>query len=168
MSAPRIVIADRVIGPDRPPYIVAEMSGNHDHGIRRALKIIECAKAAGANAIKLQTYTADTMTIDHDGPDFTVKGGPWSGWKLYDLYNDAHTPWQWHAELFARARELGLAIFSTPFDATAVDFLETLGAPAYKIASFEVTDLALIRKAASTGKPLIISTGMASLGEISD
>jgi N-acetylneuraminate synthase len=144
------------------------MSGNHNGDIKRAFALLEAAKKAGADAVKLQTYTADTITIDHDGPGFRIEGGLWNGRTLYELYQEAHTPWEWHPQLFARARELGIAIFSSPFDATAIEFLETLGAPAFKIASFEAIDLPLIQRAAKTGKPLIISTGIASLGEIAE
>ena len=158
----------RMIGPNHPPYIVAEMSGNHNGDISRAFAILEAAKEAGADAVKIQTYTADTITIDHDGPGFTIEGGIWNGRTLYDLYKEAHTPWEWHEPLFEKAHELGITLFSAPFDSTAVDFLESLHTPAYKIASFEAIDLPLITKTASTGKPLIISTGMADLGEIKD
>jgi len=161
-------IAGRRIGPDEPPYVIAEMSGNHNGDIKRALRLLEAAKEAGADAVKLQTYRADTITIDAYGPDFMVEGGLWDGRRLYELYQEAHTPWEWHAELFRRAREIGLTIFSTPFDPTAIALLESLDAPAYKIASSEIVDLPLIRRAAATGKPLILSTGMAVWPEIAE
>jgi len=167
-EAPSIIIAGRKIGPAERPYVIAEMSGNHNGDINRAFLILEKAKAAGADAVKLQTYRADTITIDHDGPGFTVHGGLWDGRKLYELYEEAHTPWEWHEPIFKKAAELGISLFSSPFDRTAVDFLETLSVPAYKIASPEIVDLPLIRYVASTRKPIIISTGAADLNEISE
>lgn len=161
-------IHNREIGRHVSPFIIAEMSGNHNQSLERAMEIVEAAANAGAHAIKLQTYTADTMTIDVDAPGFRIDdpNSLWYGRTLYDLYEEAHTPWEWHAPIFERTRNLGMIPFSSPFDETAVDFLETLGAACYKIASFENTDIALIRKAASTGKPLIISSGMASVAEL--
>lgn len=161
-----ISIAGRRIGPGEAPYVIAEMSGNHNGEIGRALHLLEAAKDAGADAVKLQTYRADTITIDAYGPDFMVEGGLWDGRRLYELYEEAHTPWEWHDELFAHARKIGLTIFSTPFDPTAIALLERLGAPAYKIASSELIDLPLIRQTAATGKPIILSTGMAVWSEI--
>lgn len=168
MSArPAVLIGDRVLGPGHSAYIVAELSGNHNGDLDRAIRTIQAAAEAGADAVKLQTYTADTLTIDAEGPDFRVSGaGPWSGRTLYDLYQEAHTPWEWHAALFEAGRSAGVEVFSTPFDDTAVELLEGLGAPAYKIASFELPDDALLRRVAATGKPVILSTGMAGLEEI--
>lgn len=162
-------IAGRKISVDHPPYIIAEMSANHNGSLDRALKIIEAAKSAGADAVKLQTYRAETMTLDVDHPRFRVQGdNPWDGAHLFELYEQASTPWEWHEELFDRAREVGITIFSSPFDASAIELLESLNAPAYKIASFELVDHELIRRCAKTGKPLIMSTGMATVTEIAE
>jgi N-acetylneuraminate synthase len=161
-------IQDREIGSEYPPYVIAEMSANHNGRIETAFRIIEEAAGAGADAIKLQTYRPDTITLDCDSEDFRIRGGLWDGRTLYDLYREAHMPWEWHAALFEHARRVGIAIFSSPFDATAVDLLEGLNAPAYKIASFEAVDLPLIKYVASTGKPMIISTGMADAKEIQE
>jgi pseudaminic acid synthase len=161
-------IDGRLIGPDHPPYIIAELSANHGGSLQRAFETIDAAQDAGADAIKIQTYTPDTMTLDCDLPDFRIDSGPWAGYRLYDLYREAHTPYEWHADLFAHARKRGITIFSTPFDDTAIDLLQSLDAPAYKIASFELTDLPLIERAARAGRPMIISTGMATEEEIAD
>ena len=163
-------IANRSIGQAAPPFVIAEMSGNHNQSLERALAIVDAAAGAGAHALKLQTYTADTITIDAHQGEFTIgdKASLWAGQNLYKLYQAAHTPWEWHKPIFERAARHGVIAFSTPFDETAVEFLETLGAPAYKIASFENVHIQLIRKAAATGKPLIISTGMASIAELDE
>jgi N-acetylneuraminate synthase len=163
-------IANIEIGRHAPPFVIAEMSGNHNQSLDRAMALVEAAAKTGAHALKLQTYTADTMTLDLAAGDFRIEdpNSLWSGSSLYDLYKKAHTPWDWHAPIMKRADELGMLCFSTPFDASAVDFLETLGVPCYKIASFENTDLPLIKKTAATGKPLIVSTGMASEAELAE
>ena len=165
-----IQIAGRDIGPNHPPFIIAEMSGNHNQSLGRALEIVEAAAKAGAHALKIQTYTPDTMTLDLDEREFHIGDSKslWAGNSLYKLYGEAYTPWEWHKPIFDRARELGIIAFSTPFNDTAVDFLESLDVPCYKIASFENTDIPLIRRVAATGKPLIISTGMASIAELDD
>ena len=163
---PSFQIAGRRIGGGAPPFVIAELSGNHNGHIDRARRLIDAAAAAGADAVKLQTYTPDTITLDHDGPGFRLEGGLWDGRSLYDLYTEAHTPYAWHAPLFAHARACGVAIFSSVFDETAVELLEGLDAPAYKIASFEAVDLPLIARTAQAGKPMIISTGMTRPAEI--
>lgn len=163
-------IGNREIGRGCPPFIIAEMSGNHNQSLERALEIVEAAAKIGAHALKIQTYTPDTMTLDLDEREFHISdpNNLWTGASLYKLYGEAYTPWEWHKPIFDRARELGIIAFSTPFDDTAVDFLESLNVPCYKIASFENTDLPLIRRVAATGKPLIISTGMATVAELDE
>ena len=168
MSLPSIYINKRRIAADAPPYVIAELSANHNGRLGTALKIIEEAKKAGAHAVKLQTYTADTITLDCGSEQFKIHGGLWDGKTLYQLYQEAHMPWNWHKPLFEHARKLGITLFSSPFDTTAVDLLEELNTPAYKIASFEAIDLPLIKYVASTGKPMIISTGMANADEIQE
>jgi len=165
---PAIAIKDRSIGPGQPVYIIAEMSANHGQDFDQACKILAAAKEAGADAIKLQTYTADTLTIASDKEPFRIKGTAWQGRNLHDLYQEAFTPWEWQPKLMAAATDMGLHCFSTPFDESAVDFLESIGVPAHKVASFELVDLALLRKIAATGKPVIMSTGMATLAEIDE
>jgi len=165
-TLPEIEIAGRKIGAAHDPFVICELSGNHNGSLDRALQMVDAAAETGCDAIKIQTYTADTITMDVDRPEFRIHGGLWDGRSLYELYEEAHTPFDWHAAIFERAKKRGVIIFSSPFDETAVDLLADLGAPAYKIASFEAVDLPLIRYAAARGKPLIISTGMANLAEI--
>jgi pseudaminic acid synthase len=164
----KIIINGRAIGAKYPPYVIAELSANHNGKLQKALDTITKAKACGADAVKLQTYTADTMTINSDHEDFCIQGGLWDGYKLYDLYKEAETPFEWHKAMFDHARKIDITCFSTPFDETAVDLLEDLNVPAYKVASFEATDLPLIKYIASTKKPLIMSTGMANFEEIEE
>lgn len=166
--APNVTIAGRPVDSGHPPYIICELSANHNGRIERALELIEAAAATGADAIKIQTYTPDTLTIAHDSPDFRIRGGLWDGYTLYDLYREAYTPFEWHPTLLQRAKQIGVTLFSTPFDESAVELLSGLNVPAYKIASFEVVDLALIECVARQGKPMIISTGMASRDEIGE
>ena len=170
MTVEDITIAGRTIGPDHPPFVVAEMSGNHNQSLERALEIVDAAADAGAHGLKIQTYTADTMTLDIDEGEFHIDDDSslWKGTSLYRLYEQAHTPWEWHRPILDRCRERSLIGFSTPFDSTSVDFLEELGVPAYKVASFENIDIPLIRKIAATGKPIIISTGMATVAELDE
>lgn len=165
-----IRVSNLIIGSSYRPFIIAEMSGNHNHSLERALKIVEAAAKTGAHGLKIQTYTADTMTLNIESPDFVISDEEslWKGNSLYQLYQQAYTPWEWHKPIFDRACELGMIPFSTPFDETAVDFLEELDVPLYKIASFENTDIPLIKKVAATGKPMIVSTGMATVAELDE
>ena len=168
MKETKIVIAGHKISRDQPPYVIAELSANHNANLETAFKLIDEASKAGADAVKLQTYRPDTITLKSDTDDFKIEGGLWDGRTLYELHEEAHMPWEWHNPLFEPAKKIGITIFSSPFDTTAVDLLEELNAPAYKIASFEATDLPLIRYVAATGKPMIISTGMANAEEIEE
>lgn len=170
MNKRAISIAGRLIGQEHPPFIIAEMSGNHNQSLKRALEIVESAAKTGAHALKIQTFTPDTMTLNLNEREFHIEDSksPWNGASLYQLYSEAYTPWEWHESIFSKARELGMIPFSTPFDDSAVDFLEDLDVPCYKIASFENTDIPLIKRVASTGKPLIISTGMATVAELAE
>jgi len=165
-----IILGEKLVGQEYPPFVIAEMSGNHNQSLERALQIVEAAAKSGAHALKIQTYTADTMTLDINEGDFYLDDSDslWKGTSLYKLYQQAYTPWEWHKPIFERARQLGLVAFSTPFNGSAVDFLEDLNVPCYKIASFENTDIPLIQKAAATGKPVIISTGMATMEELQE
>ena len=164
----RLEILGKEISESERPFVIAEISGNHNGDIKRAYAIMDAAAEAGADAVKLQTYTPETMTLDCDRPDFQIKGGLWNGYSLFDLYEWAHTPWDWHEGLFERGRELGVPVFSTPFDPSSIAFLESLNTPVYKIASFELIDLPFVRKVAQTGKPMILSTGMANISEIEE
>lgn len=168
MTLPEIEIAGRKVGSQHEPFVICELSANHNGSLARALELIDAAAATGADAVKIQTYTPDTMTIDAPGADFRIPDGPWAGRTLYDLYGEAQTPYEWHAALFQRARERGVLLFSTPFDESAVELLEELDAPLYKIASFEMIDLPLIARVAQTGRPMIMSTGLANLDEIAE
>jgi pseudaminic acid synthase len=161
-------IGKSMIGDNHPTFIIAEMSANHGHDLNKAIELVYAAKDSGANAIKLQTYTAETLTLNHKSEDFYITKGPWSGQYMYDLYKDAYTPWEWHAQLLEIANKIGITLFSSPFDPTAVDFLEELDMPAYKIASPEIIDIPLIRKVAQTKKPIIISTGSATISQINE
>lgn len=161
-------IGERKIGREYPPYIIAEISANHNGKIEKALRLIEIAKECGADAVKIQTYTPDTMTLDHPRSDFQITKGPWKGYSLYQLYKEAHTPWDWHQALFNKAKEVGITLFSSPFDKTAVDFLMKFDVPAFKVASFEIVDTPLIEYIAKTKKPILMSTGMASISEIEE
>lgn len=165
---PQFDIAGRTISRTHKPYTIVELSGNHKGNLEQALQLVDAAAATGADAIKIQTYTADTITLKHDGPEFKIEGGLWAGRTLHDLYQEAHTPWEWHEALFERAKTHNMPIFSSPFDATAIDLLESLNCPAYKIASFEINDIGLIKAATQTGKPIIMSTGLANIDEIQE